>query len=122
MGGTYLQFTTEVWYPPAQHQNHYEEDLPANNPDLQWVDLSDGKTTIIEKGSFPFLDMALSWDNDGKLQFGVYRKPKQALKYVDTDSTHRSIVFKSITNNMFARIARLPSKSGNFKNKRFDQV
>eukprot|EP00957_Ditylum_brightwellii_P156423 11905129-Ditylum_brightwellii.AAC.1 len=89
MGELYLQFTTGMWYSSAQHQTHYEEDLPTHNPDLPWVALSDDKTIVIEKEVFPFFDMALLWDNDRKLQFGVYSKPKQALKYVDMDSTHR---------------------------------
>eukprot|EP00957_Ditylum_brightwellii_P132771 10124460-Ditylum_brightwellii.AAC.1 len=59
--------------------------------------------------------MALSWDNENNLQFGVYRKPKQDLKYVDTNSTYRPTMFKSITNGVFTRITRPTSKSGKFK-------
>eukprot|EP00957_Ditylum_brightwellii_P158554 12068876-Ditylum_brightwellii.AAC.1 len=72
-----------------QHQNHDDNNQPTNNPDLHWVDMSDGKTIIIEKEISSFLDMALLWDNNRNLQFGIYRQQKQVLKYVDTDSTLR---------------------------------
>eukprot|EP00957_Ditylum_brightwellii_P089811 6839685-Ditylum_brightwellii.AAC.1 len=35
----------------------------------------------------------MMWDDSKKLNFGVYRKPKQALKYVDTSSTHNPTVY-----------------------------
>eukprot|EP00957_Ditylum_brightwellii_P064512 4895838-Ditylum_brightwellii.AAC.1 len=33
--------------------------------------------------------MAMMWDDNKRLNFGLYRKPKEVLKYVDTSSTHR---------------------------------
>eukprot|EP00957_Ditylum_brightwellii_P046110 3498111-Ditylum_brightwellii.AAC.1 len=61
--------------------------------------MSDGKTKVVRSEEFPFLDMTMMWKYNC-LRFGVYRKPKQALKYVDTSSTHKSTAFKSITSGV----------------------
>eukprot|EP00957_Ditylum_brightwellii_P109615 8360523-Ditylum_brightwellii.AAC.1 len=66
--------------------------------------------------------MAMTWDDNKQLNFGVSRKPKQVLKYVDTSSTHRSTVFKSITSGVLTCITQLTSKSTALQNLKFDQV
>eukprot|EP00957_Ditylum_brightwellii_P092918 7074950-Ditylum_brightwellii.AAC.1 len=76
-GGTYLQFTTKVWYPLAQCGGQEENEEMYNDPNLQGVEMGDDKTTIVDLDEFPFLDMALLWNNDNYLQFRVYCKPKQ---------------------------------------------
>eukprot|EP00957_Ditylum_brightwellii_P001115 88586-Ditylum_brightwellii.AAC.1 len=67
---------------------------------LSEEEMNNGKTKTIKDAVFPFLDMAMARDNSKQLNFGVYRKPKQALKYVDTSSTHRPTAFKSITSGL----------------------
>eukprot|EP00957_Ditylum_brightwellii_P146490 11153201-Ditylum_brightwellii.AAC.1 len=44
------------------------------------------------------------------MRFSVFRKPNQALKYVDRNSMHRPTTFKSIANEVFTWLARLSSK------------
>eukprot|EP00957_Ditylum_brightwellii_P169696 12916163-Ditylum_brightwellii.AAC.1 len=56
---------------------------------LSGEEMKDRKTKTVEDKIFPFLDMAMTWNDNKKLNFGVYRKPKQELKYVDTSNTHR---------------------------------
>eukprot|EP00957_Ditylum_brightwellii_P024244 1828809-Ditylum_brightwellii.AAC.1 len=51
---------------------------------------------VVAKPSFPFLNMQMFWDDDGNLAFVVYRKERQALKYIDRQNLHRETVFKSI--------------------------
>eukprot|EP00957_Ditylum_brightwellii_P001648 127640-Ditylum_brightwellii.AAC.1 len=49
----------------------------------------------------------MGWDKESKeMRFSVFRKPNQALKYVDRASTHRPTTFKSIASGKFARLAR----------------
>ena len=43
---------------------------------------------IATNDKFPFLDMKMSWSHEGDLQFGVFRKKGQQLKYVGKESTH----------------------------------
>jgi hypothetical protein len=38
--------------------------------------------------SFPYLDIQLSWNDKGKLYFGVYKKPGKLVKYLNHDSHH----------------------------------
>eukprot|EP00957_Ditylum_brightwellii_P114706 8746707-Ditylum_brightwellii.AAC.1 len=50
----------------------------------------------------------MNWDREcGEMRFLVFRKPNQALKYVDRESTHRPTTFKSIASGVFTRLARL---------------
>eukprot|EP00957_Ditylum_brightwellii_P160777 12240115-Ditylum_brightwellii.AAC.1 len=54
----------------------------------------------------------MEWDDEsGEMKFSVYRKPNQALKYVDRNSTHRPTTFKLIDNGVFTRLARLTLRS-----------
>eukprot|EP00957_Ditylum_brightwellii_P072310 5496313-Ditylum_brightwellii.AAC.1 len=67
--------------------------------------------TVIRDSEFPFLDMQMEWnDKSGEMRFSVFRKPNQALKYVDRNSTHQPTTFKLIANGVFTRLARLTSK------------
>eukprot|EP00957_Ditylum_brightwellii_P068306 5185679-Ditylum_brightwellii.AAC.1 len=66
--------------------------------------------TVIYIKEFPFLDMKMNWDREsGEMRFSVFRKPNQALKYVDRKSMHRPTTFKSFANGVFMRLARLIS-------------
>eukprot|EP00957_Ditylum_brightwellii_P210037 15364502-Ditylum_brightwellii.AAC.2 len=61
------------------------------------VSMGDGKTKMVKGDTFPFLNMSLLWNEDSGLSFGVYRKPKQALKCVDTSSITRPTVYPEHT-------------------------
>eukprot|EP00957_Ditylum_brightwellii_P085225 6481184-Ditylum_brightwellii.AAC.1 len=56
---------------------------------LSGEEMNDGKTETIEDIVFMFSNMVMMWAKGTQLNFGVYKKPKQALKYVDTSSMHR---------------------------------
>eukprot|EP00957_Ditylum_brightwellii_P004842 368778-Ditylum_brightwellii.AAC.1 len=67
--------------------------------------------------------MKMCWDEEsGEMRFSVFRKPNQALKYVDKNSTHRSTTFKSIANGVSTRLARLTSKIAANQNARIDDI
>ncbi len=38
--------------------------------------------------SFPYLDVKISWDEEGQLIFGVHQKPGKLVKYLNHDSHH----------------------------------
>eukprot|EP00957_Ditylum_brightwellii_P104230 7939616-Ditylum_brightwellii.AAC.1 len=49
----------------------------------------------------------MNWVKEsGEMRFSVFRKPNQALKYVDKENMHRPITFKSIASGVFTRLAR----------------
>eukprot|EP00957_Ditylum_brightwellii_P211137 15365799-Ditylum_brightwellii.AAC.1 len=90
-GGNYLQFTTKLWQPPPADAE--------NSPTKK--DKKEMGVTVIYEREFPFLDMRMNWDGEsGAMRFLVFRKPNQALKYVDRESTHRPTTFKSIANGV----------------------
>ena len=62
----------------------------------------------IEKGKgFPYLDMELVWSEQGELQFQVYMKPNQQMKYLNKGSAHTHACFKAIPNGVYQRLAKL---------------
>ena len=59
---------------------------------------SDNKlVTIITDTNFPYLDMDIYWNKRRELKFQAHLKPNQKLKYLNSDSTHLSYVFKAIS-------------------------
>ena len=71
-GKQYLKFTTEIWIDGANSLTPEKED----------------RVQIVTNNEFPFLDMKMIWSPEGDLQFGVFRKKVQQLKYVGKDITH----------------------------------
>ena len=64
-GNQHLQFTAEIW-------------TPELNPPLS---AKEERVQIATNDEFPFLDMKINWSPEGDLQFGVFRKKGQQLKY-----------------------------------------
>ena len=54
----HLKFTVEIWTDGANPPTPEKED----------------RVQIVAKDEFPFLDMKMSWSQEGDLQFGVFRK------------------------------------------------
>ena len=79
-GNQHLQFTTEI--------STTEENFPT--PAKQ------EKVQIVMNNEFPFLDMKKSWSPEGDLQFGVFRKKGQQLKYVGKETTHPPVILRTI--------------------------
>jgi hypothetical protein len=67
------------------------------------------KAEVVKSPIFPFLDMKMSWSEEGDLRFGVYLKPGQQLKYLNNVSSHPPHCFKAITKGVFGRLASLTS-------------
>ena len=90
LGSDGLQFTATLW-----------------RMNEGWNGSSDGKVVVCTDAIFPYLDMALSWSINGNLQFSVYRKPNQELKYLNLESTHAPATFKAIPHGVALRLALL---------------
>ena len=76
----HLQFTVEIW---TKEENSL---TPTKEEIFQ----------IVPNNKFPFLDMEISWSPEGDLQFGVFRKNGQQLKYVGKESTHTPGTIRAI--------------------------
>eukprot|EP00957_Ditylum_brightwellii_P100423 7654706-Ditylum_brightwellii.AAC.1 len=96
IGGCYFQYTAEVWKPLEA----LEEPTLANGNDEnemltgEWRRWSE-KVKVMKEEAFPYLDMQMSRVNN-ILQFSVYSKESQTIKYVDKESCHWPSVFKAI--------------------------
>ena len=76
----HIHFTGVLWDPS------FKAGDPTPNKD-GIVDMGQG-ISVATRAGFPFLNMLLSWNTMGKLDFAVYRKPNQRLKYVPASSMH----------------------------------
>jgi hypothetical protein len=75
------------------------------------------KAKVVRSSHFPFLDMQMTWLDEGDLQFRVYLKLGQELKYLTSDSSHPIIAFKAITKGVFGWLASLTSLTNKFRYK-----
>ena len=94
-GNQHLKFTAEIWTDRANPPTPEKED---------WVQ-------IVAKDEFPFFDMKMSWSPERDLQFGVFRKKGQQLKYVGKESTHTPGTLRAIPSGVFNRLAKLTSRN-----------
>ena len=58
----------------------------------------------------PFLFMKMSWSSEGDLQFGMFRKKGQKLKYVGKESTHTPSTLCVIPLGVLNHLAKLTSR------------
>eukprot|EP00957_Ditylum_brightwellii_P154416 11750560-Ditylum_brightwellii.AAC.1 len=80
------------------------------------------RVKLCKKNAFPLLDMKMMWGNMEFLQFGVYHKEGQAIKYVDHSSCHRPCTFKYITSGIYLQLGRLTSKTTENGKKQLDKI
>ena len=98
-GGTFLQFTMEVW-----------DEFYVSNNDIENDHNKTQKCTLVKKPTFPFLDMSFYWDSFNRLATKAYSKPGQKIQYVNKDSTHRRSCLTAIPSGVFKRLSRLTSQ------------
>eukprot|EP00957_Ditylum_brightwellii_P040058 3031160-Ditylum_brightwellii.AAC.2 len=118
----------EIWMPPTIKDKTgltllciLEEDEEDNNKEHMTKE-EKNVVNVVAKPSFPFLDMRMFVDKEGNLEFGVYRKEGQALKYVDRQSLHRETVLKSIGKGVFTHLIRLTSVTEKNNTMTIDEV
>ena len=92
-GNEHLQFTTEIW-------------KPNKNPPPQ---AKEERVQTVTKDEFPFFDMKMKWTPEGELNFSVFRKLGQQLKYVGKESNHTPGTLRAIPSGVFNRLAKLTS-------------
>ena len=59
------------------------------------------------KDEFPFLDMKMRWTPEGELNFSVFRKSGQQLKFVGKESTHTPRTLRAIPSGVLNRFEKL---------------
>ena len=71
---------------------------------------------------FPFFDMKTSWSPEGDLQFGVFRKKGQQLKYVGKEITHTPGTLRAIPSGVWNRLAKLTSRNPSIQAEAVDKI
>ena len=79
-GNQHLQFTTEIWINKDNYPTHEKKD----------------RVQIVKNDEFLYLDMKMSWSPEGDLQFEVFKKKGQQLKYVVQESNHTPGTLRAI--------------------------
>eukprot|EP00957_Ditylum_brightwellii_P080883 6152481-Ditylum_brightwellii.AAC.1 len=118
----------EVWSPTEpstdelnnnnNNNNNKDNEQQTRSSMEKWLK----RVKLCKKHEFPFLDIKMMWDNMGFLQFGLYHKEGQAIKYVDCNSCHRLCMFKSIASRVYLQLGRLTSKTTENGKKRLDEI
>ena len=62
------------------------------------------KLTYVNEKYFPYLGMEMYWNDTKEIKFQVHLKPKQNLKYINSDSTHLPSTFKAIASGVLERL------------------
>ena len=69
------------------------------------------RVQIMTNDKLPFLDMKMSWSLEGNLQFGVFRKNGQKLKYVGKEITRISGTLNAIPSGVLNCLSKLTSRT-----------
>ena len=82
----------------------WTKEKTSTNPAKKEID------QIVMNEKFQFLDMKMIWYPEGDLQFGVFRKKGQQLKYVGKESTHTAGTIHAIPLGVLNRLDKLTSR------------
>jgi hypothetical protein len=104
-GNDKLSFTAELWTPGEASKQKIGEKVSSETA-----------------ASFPFLDMELSWSEEGDLKFGVHLKPNQELKYLNKGSSHTPGCFKAITAGVCHRLTTLTTVDADSVDMKLDEL
>ena len=86
------------------------------------TNVKEEQVQIVTNDEFSFLDMKMSWSPEGDLQFGVFRKKGQLLKYVRKESTHTPGTLRAIPSGVLKRLARLTSRNPFIHSESVDKI
>ena len=106
VGNQHLQFTAEIWTDGMNSPTPEKED----------------RVHIVTNEEFPFLDTKMSWSPEGDLQFGVFRKKGQQLKYVGKESTHTPGTLRAIPSGVLNRLAKLNPRNQSIQAEAVDTI
>ena len=102
----HLQFTAEIW------TNEVNSPTPEKEDRVQ----------IVKNDEFPFLDMKMSCPPEGDLQFGLFRKKGQKLKYFGKESTHTPGTLSAIPSGVLNQLAKLTSRNPSIHTEAVDKI
>ena len=80
------------------------------------------RVQTVTKDEFPFLDMKMKCTPEGELNFSVFRKAGQQLKYVGKESTHTPGTLRAIPSGVLNRLAKLASRKTSLHSEGVEKV
>jgi hypothetical protein len=101
LGTLDIQFTMEIWRP-----GNVSQPLPDSEVTVEGIGTFH-RVNIYGETSFPYLDVKISWNDEGKLNFNVYKKPRELVKYLNHDSHHHRHHKSAVLSGVELRLALL---------------
>ena len=80
------------------------------------------RVQIVTNDELPYLDMKMSWSPEGDLQFSVFRKLRQKLKYVGKEITHTPSDLCAIPSGVLNRLANFTSQKTSLRSEGVDKI
>ena len=105
-GNKYLKSTAEIWIDRPNPPTPEKED----------------RVQMMKNDKSHFLDMKMSWSQEGDLQFGVFRKKVQQLKYFGKESTHTPGTLRVIPSRVLNHLAKLTSRKPSIRAEAVDMI
>ena len=65
----------------------------------------------IASNTFPYLNFEFLWNAEGELEYQVYQKSNQKLKYLNKVSTHTNAMLNAIPSGIFNRLSKLTPRT-----------
>jgi hypothetical protein len=109
LGTVDIQFTMEIWRPGETSQPLSTSEVSVEGIGKFYRVCINGNT------SFPYLDIQLSWNEEGKLYFRVYKKPGELVKYSNNDSHHHQNHKAAVLSGVKLRLALSPQRQLSMK-------
>ncbi len=75
------------------------------------------QVSINRNKSFPYLDVQISWDDEGRPHFNFYKKPGELVKYLKHDSHHHRSHKTAVLPGVELCLALLTTKTADNQNK-----
>jgi hypothetical protein len=106
----------EIWRPGKTSQP-----LPTSEVSVEGIGTFH-RVSINGNTSYPYLDIQLSWNDEGKLHFGVYKKPGELVKYLNNDSHHHRNHKAAVLSGVKLRLALLTTKTATNENQSISDI
>ncbi len=116
LGTSDIQFTMEIW-----QSGETSSPLQVSEVLIKGIGTFH-RASINGNKSFPYLDIQISWNDEGRPHFNVYKKPGELVKYLNHDSHHHSSHKTAVLSGVELWLALLTTKTADNLNKSMSDI
>jgi hypothetical protein len=116
LGTSDIQFIMEIWQPGETSSSLQESEVTIKGiGTFHHASINGNK-------SFPYLDITISWNDEGRPHFNVYKKPGELVKYLNHNSHHHHSHKTAVLSGVELRLALLTMKTADNLNKSMSDI